>query len=292
MGVDVGLRTLVRRLGPARWRSQPTPDQVIDWGAIQHFAGPPGQLRLSEARGELRRLRPGELADLLERLGRVERQALLDEVGAEAAADALEEMEAEELQILLRESSPERAAELIASMEPDEAADALRPLEPEPRLEVLAALPRDVAAQLAKLAAYPETTAGGCMTSRLVLCRPEDTVEEVRARLRDETDHRTEIDSILIVDSDGALIDDISLFELLIADPASTLQDLVEEPFPVTVTVDQPLDEVVEALVENRAASLVVIDGDGCPVGRILADDVVDALISDKGRVRFPRILR
>jgi Mg/Co/Ni transporter MgtE len=282
----------VRRLGPYRWRAHATPDQVIDWGAIQHFAGPPGQLQLSEARGELRRLRPGELADLLERLGRVERQALLDEVGAEAAADALEEMEPEELQVLLRESSAERAAELIASMEPDEAADALRPLEADHRLDVLAALPREVAAQLAQLAAYPETTAGGCMTSRLVLCRADDTVDDVRARLRDETDHQSEIDSILIVDDDGQLVDDISLFELLIAEADAPLESLVGQPLPVTVTVDQPLDEVVEALVENRAASLVVIDDDGCPVGRILADDVVDALISDKGRVRFPRILR
>ena len=45
----------------------------------------------------LRRLRPGELADLLEDLGRAERQELLAALEPETAADALEEMDPEEL---------------------------------------------------------------------------------------------------------------------------------------------------------------------------------------------------
>jgi hypothetical protein len=35
VGVDVGLQTLLRRLGPARFRWLPTPDRVIDWAAVQ-----------------------------------------------------------------------------------------------------------------------------------------------------------------------------------------------------------------------------------------------------------------
>src|SRR6266511_2181653 len=66
VGVDVSMQTLARRLGPARWRWVPTPDQVIDWAAVQPFGIDPGQVRL---RGSARRLRPGELADLLEDLG-------------------------------------------------------------------------------------------------------------------------------------------------------------------------------------------------------------------------------
>ena len=67
--------------GPARWRRRPTPDRVIDWAAIQPFGnrgadGPPGQCA-SQAEPGAARLRPGELADLLEDLGRDERQELL-----------------------------------------------------------------------------------------------------------------------------------------------------------------------------------------------------------------------
>src|SRR5581483_11566619 len=72
VGVDGGLQSLLRRLGPARWRGRPTPDRVIDWAAIQPFGGP-GALQLRHPHQELRRLRPAEVADLLEDLGRRER---------------------------------------------------------------------------------------------------------------------------------------------------------------------------------------------------------------------------
>ena len=37
VGADVSTSTLLRRLGPRRWRPLPTPDRVIDWAAIQPF---------------------------------------------------------------------------------------------------------------------------------------------------------------------------------------------------------------------------------------------------------------
>jgi Mg/Co/Ni transporter MgtE len=291
VGVDVGLRSLVRRLGPSRWRDRPTPDRVIDWASVKPFGGPPGQLRLAASRRELHRLRPGELADLLEQLGRAERQELLDLVDPETAADALEEMRPDELEALLRESTPERAARLVASMEPDEAADALRQLDPEERHAVLASLPADTALTLDALARYPTTTAGGSMTTRLLTSRPSDTVSTVIDRLRDERDHKSEIDSVAVVDADGILVNDVSLFDLLVADPQTLMAKLAGEQWPVTVTADQELADVVDALVAARAGSILVVDENNRPLGRILADDLVDALVPDRGRVRFPRLL-
>ena len=50
-------------------------------------------------------------------------------------------------------------------------------------------------------------------------------------------------------------------------------------------------DEVAERLIESRRLSMVVVDDDGRPIGRILADDVLDALVPTKGRFHFPRLL-
>jgi CBS domain-containing protein len=57
------------------------------------------------------------------------------------------------------------------------------------------------------------------------------------------------------------------------------------------VDAGAPFEEVVERLIDNRRSSIVVVDGDGRPVGRILADDVVDALVPGRGRLHFPRLL-
>ena len=48
---------------------------------------------------------------------------------------------------------------------------------------------------------------------------------------------------------------------------------------------------VAERLIEARRLSLVVVEGDK-PLGRILADDVLDALVPAKGRIHFPRLLQ
>jgi CBS-domain-containing membrane protein len=55
-------------------------------------------------------------------------------------------------------------------------------------------------------------------------------------------------------------------------------------PWPVTVAADVMLEEVVEAFVENRGSSVVVVDEDQRPIGRILADDLVDALLPEDAR--------
>ena len=72
VGVDVSLQTLLRRLGPKRFRWHPTPDRVIDWAAIESFGADspeaPAAMKLREPHSALRRLRPAELADVLEEL--------------------------------------------------------------------------------------------------------------------------------------------------------------------------------------------------------------------------------
>lgn len=295
VGVDVGLQTLARRLGPARWRGRPTPDRVIDWAAIQPLTGPEGPeelgtIRLRRPNQELRRLHPSELADLLEDLGRRERHELLAVLEPETAADALEEMEAEELGALLREAPIEQAASLVAGMEPDEAADALRDLTDEDRAKLLEAMPADDARRLRTLLTFTEDTAGGLMTTFVVTGTAGETVAGIRDRLRQEAEHGGDIDAVLVVDDEGRLVDDVRLFDLLLADPATTLGDLVGSPWPVVVDASSPLREVVEALVENRRSSIVVVDDEGHPIGRILADDVVDALVPDRGSFHFPRL--
>src|SRR5437660_11144391 len=42
VGVDVSAQSLLRRRGPARWRTRPTPDQVIDWAAMPPLGTPTG----------------------------------------------------------------------------------------------------------------------------------------------------------------------------------------------------------------------------------------------------------
>jgi hypothetical protein len=289
VGADVGVGSLVRRLGPARWRARPTPERVIDWAAIQPFSDGRGPVRMLRPNEELDRLRPGELADLLEELGRRERQELLGVLQPERAADALEEMESDHLRNLLRELSPTQTAALVADMEPDEAAEALRDLDVGTRDALLDDMAPQDAQRLRTLLSYPDRTAGGLMTLTLVSFPRTARVADVRRRLL-AADDRDDVDGVVVVDDDGVLVDDVQLIDLFLADPGDTIGDLVRASEPVTVEPGAPLDEAIDALVGTRSRSLVVTDADGRPLGRILADDIVDALVPDRGRIRFPRL--
>lgn len=60
----------------------------------------------------------------------------------------------------------------------------------------------------------------------------------------------------------------------------------------MTVSLHASVDEVAEQLIRTRRSSLLVTDADGVPVGRIMADDVLDAMLPERGRRHFPRLLR
>ncbi|MSW21610.1 MAG: CBS domain-containing protein [Actinobacteria bacterium] len=281
VGVDVGLQSLMRRLGPARVRRKPTPSRVIDWSTIQPISRPGEPLRLGRTRQALHRLRPAELADLVEELGAAQRQAFVAALDPDVAAEMLEEMETEPLEDLLTDMPREQAANLLANMAPDEASEALREMDEEDREEVLEEMGHLVRNELALLLAYDEDTAGSMMTNVMVVVSLNTTVEQAIAKLGDFVEDRGDIDGVLIVDDSGRLIDDISLFELLLADRSATVGSLTGAPYPVTVHDKEHVDEVLERFVDSRGTSLVVVDDGGKPVGRILADDVIDALLED-----------
>ncbi|ANP52325.1 CBS domain-containing protein [Streptomyces griseochromogenes] len=300
VGVDVSLPTLLRRLGPRRWQARPTPERVLDWQAVAPFAeqatdGPP-EVRLRASRTALHRLRPSDLADILEDLGRSERQQLLGWLEPEQAADALEEMEPAELENLLREAAPDHAARLVDEMEPDEATDALRDLTPEERENLLRRMPTGEAAELRRLLTHREGTAGGAMTTLLVTVHRDENVAGVRARLAEQAEHRTEIDAVAVVDDQDRLLCDIALFDLAVAEDTTRVADLIawlaQFGLPVTVHADTPLAEAADQLVAARASSLLVVDDVDRPIGRILADDLLDAMLPERGRLHFRRFLQ
>jgi len=298
VGVDVSLQSLLRRLGPRRFRRRPTPDRVIDWDAVapfsEHSTDGPATVQLRGSQQALHRLRPGELADLLEDLGRPARQELLASLDMGTAADALEEMDADELLSLLRESEPSQAAGLVAAMEPDEAVDALRDLNRGERDELLKLMPAATADQLAQLLGYREDRAGGFMTSTLVRATGGDSVARLRTRLAAIAEHGDQVDAVAVLDEDGYLLADLPLFDLFVADDTATVGDLLArsgQPQPLTVDVNVEVDDVAQRLIDSRRSSLVVVDDQGRPLGRIMADDVLDAQRAGESRLHFPRLL-
>ena len=283
VGVDISFVSFLRRIFPGSFSRRPTPERVVDWSAVASLTDGTGVVRTSGSRSKLSQLRPADLADLIEDLAGREQGALIKMLDPELAADALEEMEDDELQGLLRGLTTEHSAELLSRMEPDESAEVLRDLDDTHRESILGAMERGTATKLRELAAFDEKLAGGIMTTHMIVVKEADTIAHalkllVDNRLRDVSD------GVVVVDSKGKLVDHIQTIELVAAAASDEVSTLVGPPYPTAVKVDTPLDEVVEEFINNRGSSIIVMDEKSKPVGRILADDLVDSLTSDEAR--------
>jgi CBS domain-containing protein len=279
VGVDISFKAFLRRIFPGALGRGPIPKHVIDWANVASLAHGTGVVRSTESRAALSQLRPADLADLIEDLAGRERNALIEMLDPELAADALEEMEDDELQGLLRGLSAQRSAELISRMEPDEGAEVLRDLDDDHRESIFMEMDISVAKQLRKLVEFDETLAGGIMTSHMLITHEADTVASALALL---VEHRSRdiSDGVVVVDAKGKLLDHIQIIELIAAKPGAKLSSLMGPPYPTSVNLNTRLDEVIDEFANNRGSSIIVVDEKNKPVGRILADDLVDALAS------------
>jgi Mg/Co/Ni transporter MgtE len=253
---------------------------VVDWAAVASLADGTGVVRSTESRAALSQLRPADLADLIEDLAGREQGALIELLDPELAADALEEMQDEELQGLLRGLPSERAAQLISRMEPDESAEVLRDLDDGHRESIFAEMDSKLATQLRKLVSFDETLAGGIMTTHILITHENDTVGHA-LNLLIENRERDISDGVVVVDAKGKLIDHIQIIELIAAKPSAQLSSLIGPPFPTAINSNTRIKEVIEEFANNRGSSIIVVDEKNKPIGRILADDLVDALTSD-----------
>ena len=278
VGVDVSFRSFVRRIFPGTFGRKPGVDQVIDWASVASLADDGGVVRTTATREALSKLRPADIADIIEDLEGREQSALIELLDPDLAADALEEMEDDELQGLLRGISDERAAELLSHMEPDESAEVLRDLDEEHSESILAQMAPAMAKQLRRLVEFDETHAGGIMTTHILIVKESDSVADA-LQLLVEHRERDISDGVTVVDSKGKLLDHIQIIELIAAKPSEKLETLVKAPFPTAVGIDTPLEDVIEEFSNNRGSSVIVVDEKGKPVGRILADDIIDAMV-------------
>ncbi len=287
--VDVGFRGLVRRMG---WEpvvdgavsllrpgaAYLKSDQFVSWKLVQPLDRAPGRVRLEVAQRMLATLHPADLAEIMEELDRDQRQVLLGRLDVPTAADALEEAPPELAAQLLEEVPPERAADILEEMAPDEAADVLHELPGETREELVEAMERPEAREVEELLSYPPDSAGGLMTPDRVQLRPEQTVADAVAEIRRLAEELPLVYELFVVDADGVLKGIVTLKDLVLAEPATSLGKLLREA-PASVQVEAKVREVALAASKYNLISVPVVDDLGALRGIVTVDDILAEVV-------------
>jgi len=233
---------------------------------------------LSGAVSLIESMRSPDQADLFAELEPLEQTALLPKLDPGDSADILEEMGDEEAVRLVDGLTVADLVRIVDEMEPDEAADLLAEMDETQSDAILSRLedPNEVR----PLLLHPQDSAGGLMTSFHLALRRRMTVAEAMAAIRKLEPDSEEIYQLFIVDQHGRLCGEISLRQLVMADPKVQLQEIMDpEVISVPVGADQ---EVVAHLVSRYdLLALPVIDENGLLVGVITVDDVIDVLVDE-----------
>jgi magnesium transporter len=278
IGVDVSTSALLRRLRfpkiADRVARRYPPDSVA-WSDVDLGSWKDPNVRLRVSRTGVRRLHPADLAEIAAELPPAEGVELLETLEEEVAADTLEEMSPEDQVRMLEALGPERAARMLERMSPDDAADLLQDLDREEAEALLSEMDRDEAAEILKLLRYEEESAGGLMTTEFVTVEPEETCQGVIEALRHRVPDEEHAYHVYVIDEDGRLVGEISLYELVVA-PGDAPVGTVMHDDPISVRVDEDKDEVVEAITKYNLLAVPVVDAEERLVGIVTVDDVID----------------
>jgi magnesium transporter len=220
---------------------------------------------------------PADIADLIEASSDDDHRKLFDLVREDTKPDVLAELEREAETDLVESMTNSELSDIVEEMAPDDAADVLGEL-PEERTEtVLQLMEAEESEDVRKLLGYEEESAGGIMTTDVVVMREQQTVEEaLQAIAYFDTSERFHYANI--IDRSNRLIGYIDVWELLRErNRGRRLGELAHRDFKAAVvTMDQ--EEVAHLMRRYDLAVIPVVDEAGILVGRITADDVIDVI--------------
>lgn len=231
----------------------------------------------AKAQALLHDLYPADIAELYQELNLGEAIYLYLLMDGDKAADVLMELDEEDRHKLLKELPNELIAKrFVDNMETDDAVDLMRELDEDTQEEILSHI-EDVeqAGDIVDLLKYDEDTAGGLMGTEMVLVNENWSMPECLKEMRQQAEELDEIYYVYVIDDDERLRGIFPLKKMITSPSVSKVKHVMQKD-PISVHVDTPIDEVVQAIEKYDLVAIPVVDSIGRLVGQITVDDVMD----------------
>jgi sporulation protein YlmC with PRC-barrel domain len=286
-GVDTRRRPrrLFGLLGP---QAVPQDAPFRDWHDFEWLIGHAGSALLRGPFGRVRRLKPAQIADLLEEASKEEETEILGQVHAdpELEADVFEELDEELATRLLGARTDPEIAAVLSRMRADDAADAVAELPQRRRQPVLDLLPAGQRTKVLTLLGYNATSAGGLMGMDYITAPTMATVGQALEQIRQAATLQPEaLTSVHAVDADGGLRGVAHLVKLVQSPPSAALIDVCDTD-PVRVGADTDVPDVAVLMPDYNLITIPVVDDERRLLGVITVDDVLEATLPEDWRRR------
>jgi Mg/Co/Ni transporter MgtE len=266
------------------------PVQVVPWNAVTGLSlsdrqGTAGLLAVFET------MRPADVAAALSELPEKRQHEVVDSLDDERLADVFEEMSESDQRKLLEHLNAERAADVLEAMSPDDAADLLHELPDADADALLALMEPGESGPVRRLMSYSSDTAGGLMTPEPIILRPDATVAEALARIRNP-DYPPALASMVFVcrppseTPTGRYLGCVHTQRLLREAPFDLVAGVVDTEL-ARLTPDATLGEITRYFAAYNLVAGPVVDSEDHLLGAVSVDDVLDHLLPPDWRDRL-----
>jgi CBS domain-containing protein/sporulation protein YlmC with PRC-barrel domain len=275
--VDISFNGFLRRwgLGKLHWMK----DDLISWKYVQPLsvedAVSTDKVSLSVTRRQIHELPSEDLADMLEELGKEEKDALFSALDSEKAAETLAEAEPRTQRQIIAALRKERARNIFTEMTIPQLAGLFSVLPHDHVSELMALLTKDQADRVRSILSEREATARGMMSSDFLTMARETTVSEALMKIRQSSMEPESISYIYVVGENGQpLLGVIDLRELILAGDDVKLGDVMVEPV-VTAEEDDVQDDLSEMFAKYHYRMIPVVEGQDNILGVIRYNDIM-----------------
>lgn len=216
-----------------------------------------------------------EAAELLLRLRKTERVLLFRALPRQQAARIFAFLGRDDEAELLADLTDDETRQLLASLPPDDRTQLLEELPGQVTQRLINLLSPEDLKETRWLLGYPEESVGRLMTPDYVAIRPDWSVEQALAHIRAKGRDSETVNVVYVVDRSWRLLDDIGLGRLILTDPATRVEEIMDHAF-VAVPALADREEAVPLMLRYDLIALPVVDSEGVLVGIVTVDDIFD----------------
>lgn len=215
-----------------------------------------------------------EVEDLIDELPE-HAPLLIDTLSIKRAVNVFRILDVPTQERIIKKLPGEKISEIINGLPPDDRTAFFGEIKNKDLLRrLIALLTPDDRKEVLTLLSYPEDSIGRLMTPDFVAINKYYTVRQTLDYIRQNGKNSETIDVIYVLDDNGILIDDLRIRELLIADPQTSVSDLIDGRL-IYLRANAPVEEGIQIFKMNNRVALPVIDTDGILLGIVTIDDIL-----------------